>query len=191
MRKTLVIITILIISAIIGSIWMGVENVVLEKSYPLEYRDLVERYSEMYSVPKEIIYAVIKTESDFKSDAVSEKGAVGLMQITPDTYAWLCTKDNIEKDNPDLLYNPEINIRCGTLFLSLLYTEFSNWDTSFAAYNAGRGRVNEWLRDENISKDGILVDIPYKETREYVEKVNNAKNKYLNLYFDKNSLSEE
>lgn len=89
--------------------------------------------AEEYAVPEEVIYAVMSVESNFKSDAQSSKGAIGLMQITPDTFTWLCSKNNASDTNPELLYNPETNIRYGTYFLSLLYSEFGVWDTAFAA----------------------------------------------------------
>ena len=184
MRKTVAIIIILVLAALIGFVYLGVENAVCEKTHPLEYSELVEKYSQQYSVPKEIVYAVIKTESSFKSDAVSNKGAIGLMQIMPDTYSWLCTKDTFDNDSADMLYNPEINIKAGTLFLSLLYTEYGIWENVYAAYNAGRSRVNEWLKDEKYNDNGHLVNIPYKEVSSYIEKVTRAAEIYKELYFE-------
>ena len=116
----------------------------------------------------------MKTESGFKSDAVSVKGAIGLMQLTPDTFAWLCTKMGEADSAAERLYNPEVNIRYGTYFLSLLYTEFGVWDTCFAAYNAGRTKVSAWLKDPAFNQNGKLVNIPISETAAYVKKVNRA-----------------
>jgi len=185
MKRTIAIVIILILAALIGFLYLGVEEKVLESTHPTEYKELVEKYSEMYSVPKEIVYAVIKTESSFKSDAVSNKGAIGLMQITPDTYAWLCTKESFENNSADMLYNPEINIKAGTLFLSLLYTEFGIWENVYAAYNAGRTRVAGWLEIDEYNDNGRLVNIPYAETASYVEKVSKAAEIYTQLYSDK------
>jgi soluble lytic murein transglycosylase len=81
------------------------------------------------------------------------------------------------------LLDYEINIKFGTYFLSLLYEEFNDWDTALAAYNAGRGSVNKWLDDPNVTQDGKLVNIPFEETRNYIQKVNKAKEKYIQLYF--------
>ena len=184
MRKTVAIIIILVLAAVIGFVYLGIEQVVQEKMHPLEYSEYVEKYSQQYSVPKEIVYAVIKTESSFKSDAVSKKGAIGLMQITPDTYAWLCTKDSFSSDSADMLYNPEINIKAGTLFLSLLYSEYGIWENVYAAYNAGRAKVNEWLEDEKYNDNGHLINIPYKETASYIVKVTKAADIYTSLYFE-------
>lgn len=184
MKRTIIILSILIAAALAGCLWMKIDNVILEKTHPLKYTEYVEKYSAQYSVPKEIIYGVIKTESGYDSDVVSKKGAIGLMQITPETFEWLCSKEPCDDTNPQLLYNPEINIHYGTYFLSLLYTEFGTWENAFAAYNAGRGKVTEWLSQEEHSSNGRLVDIPYPETAEYVEKVIDATENYSKLYFD-------
>ena len=108
---------------------------------------------------------------------MSGAGAIGLMQITRETFWWLLTKAGEDMD-VDRLYDPEINIRYGTYFLSLLYEEFGDWDTVCAAYNAGRSRVHGWLDDPDITKDGKLVNIPITETAEYVVKVRKSAEKY-------------
>lgn len=186
MRKSIVVIFLLLIAAGFATAWVFIEDLILEKNHPLEYSETVEKYAKEYAVPKEIVYAVIHTESSFESDAVSSKGAIGLMQIIPETFDWLRFKMG-ESDTPvssDLLYNPETNIKYGTYYLSLLYTEFGVWDTAYAAYNAGRGKVNEWLSKPGNNNNGKLVDIPYKETSEYVVKVSKAAANYKELYFN-------
>ena len=184
MKRTAVILSILVLAALVSFAWIKVERIVLENNYPLEFKEYVDKYSEKYSVPENIVYGVIKTENNFKSDALSDKGAVGLMQITPETFEWLCTKEPYENASAELLYNPEINIRYGTLFLSMLYTEFGTWDNAYAAYNVGRTRVNNWLSQEQHNADGRLVNIPFPETANYVVKVAKAAETYKNLYFD-------
>lgn len=192
MKKTsLIIVGILIMSILIGTAIVLLDDYILSRTHPLKYTEYVEQYSNEYFVPREIIYAVIKCESSFQSDAVSYKGAIGLMQITPDTFDWLNSKTG-EELLPELLYNPAINIKYGTYFLSMLYTEFGNWNNAWAAYNAGRGRVSEWLLDERYSRDGYLTDIPYEETREYVKRVEKAAEVYKRLYFnEKERMIEE
>lgn len=188
MKKSFVIVLILAIAAGFATLWMFVQDKILERTHPLPYQEFVSQYATEYAVPQEVIYAVMSVESSFKSDAVSAKGALGLMQITPDTFTWLCSKSGDENTNPELLYNPETNIRYGTYFLSLLYTEFGVWDTVFAAYNAGRGRVNEWLKDPAHNSNGKLVDIPYPETASYVQKVEKSMLVYKKLYFGRDAL---
>lgn len=183
MKKSIIIVIILALAAVIATLWVFIEGIILEKTHPLPYNDLVERFSDEYAVPEEVIYAVMNTESSFKSDAVSKKGAIGLMQITPDTLDWLCMRHGTDENNPELLYNPEINIKYGTYFLSLLYTEFGVWDTVFAAYNAGRSRVAAWLEDPMYNQNGKIVNIPIAETKNYVEKVNKALIVYKKLYY--------
>ncbi len=183
MKKSFVIIFILALAAGFATLWVFVEDRILERTHPLPYHETVSAISAEYAVPEEVIYAVMSTESSFKSDAQSSKGAIGLMQITPETFYWLCSKNGAEDANPELLYNPETNIRYGTYFLSLLYSEFGVWDTAFAAYNAGRGKVNEWLKSAEYNSNGKLVNIPYPETASYVQKVNKAMLIYKKLYF--------
>lgn len=184
MKKTLTIISILIASAILAFFWTKIDTAIEKKSHPTEYLETVEKYANAHSVPKELIFAVIKTESKFKSDAVSSAGAVGLMQMTPETYAWLCEKNSDPDTDPNFLYTPEINIRYGVYYLDMLYSEFGSWEPALAAYNAGPSKVREWLKNPEYSSDGVLTYIPYKETREYVQKVMEAKDKYTELYFE-------
>lgn len=150
------------------------------KNYPMEYADIVEKYSSLYGVDEPVIYATILCESNFDSGAVSPKGAMGLMQLTPDTFEWLCTKTGEDIQSLDIL-DPEVNIRYGTYFLAMLYEEFGAADIVHAAYNAGRSRVRGWLKSEEYFKDGKLYNIPFKETRSYVEKIKRATQKYYNI----------
>jgi len=151
-------------------------------SYPCDFEEYVSKYSTQFGVPKEIIYSVIKTESDFQSNAVSHAGAVGLMQITKDTCDWVAMKLG-ERSEFALMYDPETNIRYGTYLISYLKLEYENWDTVFCAYNAGFGNVNKWLSDPKYSDgNGVLKDIPFAETRAYVEKVNESRKIYERLY---------
>lgn len=184
MKKTLVILIILALACGIATLSGLIGDVVERHFNPIKYSETVEHCAEEYGVPVQIIYAVIKTESDFRPDAVSPKGAIGLMQLTPATFEWLCGKTG-EASYSGLLYDPEINIRYGTYFLSLLHDEYKSWDTVYAAYNAGRGKVNEWLSAEEHNNNGRLKDIPYAETANYVEKVKKAVSLYERLYFAK------
>lgn len=179
-------VTVLIIIALsigVGFAYEYICDVFDRKAHPQEYRELVTRYAAEYGVPEHIIYAVIKIESNFRSDAKSTAGALGLMQMTPDTFDWLMTilRENYEVG---MLYDPETNIKYGTYFLSYLYREFGLWETAWAAYNAGFARVKEWQKNEEYAdENGVLISIPYKETREYVKKVKKASEIYERLYY--------
>ena len=152
-------------------------------SHPQQYAEFVSKYSEEYGVPEYIIYAVIKTESDFDSAAMSEDGAIGLMQLMPDTFSWL-TEIQDESYETGMLYDPETNIRYGTYYLSYLYGLYARWPTAYAAYNAGPNNVDEWLTDGRYSKDGMsLYNIPFPETEDFVSSVEKSAKLYEELYY--------
>lgn len=152
-------------------------------AYPCKYTFEIEKYADEYDVPRALLFAVIHTESGFDPNAVSSAGALGLTQITPETFHWLQTKTG--ETLPDsALYEPDVSVRYGALFYSMLLSEFGgDIRTAVAAYHAGRGQVNAWLRDGQYSADGKTLDIiPSRDTNHYVYKVTKAINIYNNLY---------
>lgn len=154
-----------------------------KNAYPREYAEYVDHYAEVYGVPETLIYAVIRTESGFDSGAVSSAGAVGLMQMLPETFAWLTDEILFEHLESGMLYDPETNIRYGTYLLSRLYDRYGSWEVALAAYNGGVGNVDKWLEDPAYSDgDGGLKKIPFRETRQYVKKITNAYETYERLY---------
>ena len=153
------------------------------KLYPIKYSKYVDKASEDYNVDKALVYAMIHTESHFNENAVSSAGAVGLMQLTPETYEWLCNKRDIDYVDGGL-YEPSINIDFGTYLISYLFNEFCDEKLVIAAYNAGPDNVKAWLKNPRYSPDGkTLAKIPYAETEKHVEKVLDAEEKYKKLYF--------
>ena len=105
-----------------------------------------------------------------------------MTQITPETFEWLRMKLGETQGELSLL-DPETSIKYGAFFLSYLLDEFGETPVALAAYHAGRGRVNSWLKDPEISPDGkTLTKIPISETAHYVKKVTKALNIYSNLY---------
>lgn len=180
--KIKAVILIILLTAVLFGAFFITGKSVMKLIYPMKYSELVEKYSAEYGIDKELLYAVIKTESSFKPNAVSNADAAGLTQITPETFEWLKTKLGEEDENLSLL-DPETSVKYGAFFLSYLLDEFGNTDTAVAAYHAGRGRVNGWLEDKSISPDGkTLENIPIAETAHYVKKVNKALNAYNELY---------
>ena len=155
-----------------------------EITYPLEYKDEIEKASEEFDVPIERICAVIYVESRFDPSVTSSVGARGLMQIMPETFADVQKALKTDYTDDDL-YDPAVNIRAGTYYLSYLYKILGDWELVHAAYNAGIGNVWSWLDDDRYSKDGKLTDIPFGETENYLKKVAIAKEKYKELYFSK------
>ncbi len=178
-----VIIIILIMALILGVIGYFGYRYYLEKTYPLRYSDYVEKYAAENHINKYLVYAVIKTESGFRSDAVSDVGARGLMQIMEDTFDWIKFKSDDEDTVYYEMYDPKTNIDFGCRLLGYLYEEFGNVEAVAAAYHAGRGGVNEWLEDSRYSKDGVHLDvIPIPDTAHYVDKITKAMDMYIKLY---------
>ncbi|WP_353654950.1 lytic transglycosylase domain-containing protein [Clostridium sp. CCUG 7971] len=148
--------------------------------YPKKYSEYVEEYAKEFSLDENLVYSVIKAESKFKQDAVSHKGAKGLMQISDITRDW--AKEELELGEIDI-FDPAVNIRVGCWYINKLYKEFGKLDLVIAAYNGGSGNVKKWLRNNEYSKDGQkLHSIPFKETSNYVEKVSKNYEKYNKIY---------
>lgn len=151
--------------------------------YPQKYSAEVQKYSEQYGVDADLIYAVIKCESNFDTRALSHANAYGLMQITKETYEWAAKREKDEDYAMHSLFEPDTNIRYGCVIYSIFEKEFSDISTTLAAYNAGRGRVNTWLSNQNYSKDGKTLDvIPFVETQNYVKKVLRTQKIYQLIY---------
>ncbi len=160
-----------------------VTAVMLRFCYPRKYSALVSDFSKRYGISENLVYAIIKCESGFDPSAKSEAGAVGLMQITPDTLSWAAMREGESDISDGMLYDAYTNIRYGCCIFSLLYGEFGDIETALAAYNAGRGKVLGWLADSRYSDDGVLLsDIPYGETLKYVKKVKTVKRIYELIY---------
>lgn len=151
--------------------------------YPLsDYKNEIISAAREYEIDAALLFAVIRTESAFDKNAVSDKGAAGLMQITEKTAAYVASLRGIEEYD---LFDAATNIDFGCYYFKYLENRFSDKNTCLAAYNAGEGKVFSWLKDERYSKDGkTLFLIPFKETDEYVKKVNKSLGKYQNLYFN-------
>ena len=149
--------------------------------YPDNYKAEVDKYSRKYDVSAELVYAVIRAESKFDKDAVSEKGAKGLMQIMDSTGEWISKKIKISE--PDL-FDPDTNIEIGTYYLDYLLDMYDGDRVcAVAAYNAGPANVDEWLKNPEYSKNGKTLDkIPFEETEKYVKRVMENIEKYGFLY---------
>lgn len=185
--KAFICIAVVLIIAITGAYGLkALHEKYIYNTYPLKYSTEVESASEKYGIDKYLIYGIIKTESDFDPNAVSSAGAIGLMQITPETFEWIQTyyvDEEYDKYTVDDLYNSGINIDYGTNILSVLLDMYGNEDTAVCAYNAGVGHVNSWLEDKKYSDDGkTLKTVPFKETENYRHTVAQNKSCYNKLY---------
>lgn len=178
--KARTVLIILLISILLGFICNVLFTCIDRLIYPETYYDSVMKYSEEYSVPAELVFAVIKVESNFKTNAVSSVGAIGLMQIMPSTHKWLASKLG-ESTLTALLYDADTNIKYGTYYLQYLYTKFGTWEKAIIAYNWGEGNFSEFLEQHGYS-EGNYSSIPVRETRNYVKKVMHHWEKYNELY---------
>jgi soluble lytic murein transglycosylase len=144
---------------------------------PLEHEDIIRQQAQEKGVDAALIAAVIDTESKF-SDAESSAGARGLMQITPEAAKFIEKQSGGTTFNLSDLDDPEINIRYGTFLLKELLERYDG-DTvaALAAYNAGPGNADKW------GGSGLEIDeIPYPETRAYVELVLERQKEYRHKY---------
>lgn len=158
--------------------------------YMWEYQQDIITYSEKNKIDPFLIAAIIKNESGFNHKAVSKVGAVGLMQIMPETGAWIAEQMGLEGYTDDQLYQSRTNIRMGCWYVGELEHEFKkNMVLLLIAYNAGRGQAKEWMEKNNWDYDFNSPEkIPYPDTREYVIKVLRDRDKYYLLYKDKLNL---
>lgn len=165
---------------------LKVPNKIMKILYPIEYENLVTLYSQEYQVDEYLIYAIIKAESNFEIDAVSSKGAKGLMQLMENTAKDVVKRVNIDISSEDLsekLLEPDININLGTKYISILLQKYGNIPVALTAYNAGIGTVDNWIEKGIIKENGEDIEnVPYKETNQYVRKILGSYKIYQELY---------
>lgn len=136
--------------------------------FPQKYSAEISSACKKFEVDEAIVYSIINIESHFDKTALSNKGAVGLMQILPSTADGLAKELSLQEFD---LKNPQDNILLGTYYIKLLCKRFENLKTALCAYNAGPSNVSLWLKDKEKSQDGKnLQNIPFSQTQKYVEK---------------------
>ncbi len=152
--------------------------------YPLAYRHIIVQEASRAQLDPSLVAAMINVESRWRADAVSRKGARGLMQLMPATAQWIAEKTGQGAVQEEDLFSPEVNIRLGVSYLADLLTQFDNNEIlALAAYNGGRGNVKTWL--ESGVWDGSeehIESIPFGETRRYVLKVQAQRQIYDRIY---------
>jgi soluble lytic murein transglycosylase len=138
---------------------------------------LIKKYCVEYNLKPELICSIIHTESKFDQYAVSRRGASGLMQIRKSTADWGAREIGIHNYDYTRIFEANINIQIGCWYIDKLFKQFKNYDLAICAYNAGSGNVSKWIRqmkDANASE----IDIPFKETRNYIKRVRKNENIY-------------
>ena len=144
--------------------------------YPLEYDHIVTGHAENYDLDPALLAAVIYRESKFDADARSSSGAIGLMQLLPDTAKGIAVHTGGEKFVVEDLYDPEINVRYGSFYLRRLLKKYDDERLALAAYNAGQANVDQWIAEGG--------EIQFPETRQYVDEVLELRDVYARAYGD-------
>ena len=142
--------------------------------YPLRYEQVVRGHARNYRLNPALLAAVIYTESKFDANAQSAAGAIGLMQLLPDTAKGIATRTGGKRFVVSDLTDPEINVRYGAWYLRHLLDRYGNERTALAAYNAGQANVDRWK--------AAGVGIQFRETRYYVDKIERIKKIYASAY---------
>jgi soluble lytic murein transglycosylase len=140
----------------------------LRARYPLRYDHIVRGHAENYRLDPALVAAVIYQESKFRADAKSDSGAVGLMQLLPETAQGIAARTGGSEFEVDDLYDPEINVRYGSWYLRHLIDKYGTEARALAAYNGGQGNLDR----------GIM----YPETRHYVDRVLELRGIYRKAY---------
>lgn len=151
--------------------------------YPLEYEDMIRTYAAEFDLEPAFVAAVIWAESSFRAEIQSGAGAVGLMQIMPETGAWIAGKLELAEFSRQQLTDPSINIRMGCWYLAYLERRFDGHTLSMlAGYNAGPKNVEKW--QAQLPEGSVLQaeDIPFAETQQYVQRVERVQKIYERLY---------
>jgi soluble lytic murein transglycosylase len=152
--------------------------------YPLEHQQAVREEAARNRLDPALVAAVIDTESGFAADSLSARGAVGLMQVQPETADFVAGLPRRPSPSPGRLAEPEVNIAYGTRFLRYLIDRYGSVDLALAAYNGGPGNLGRWLEDARARGEELRIpdDIPFAETRGFVRKVREAIPIYRRAY---------
>ncbi len=137
--------------------------------WPIDFQSAVRTAAAAQSLEPDLVYAVIYAESRFDPEAVSPRGAIGLMQIMPATSRWIAQQLNLNAPSDEELLDVEQNLRYGTWYLRHLLDRYDDVETALLAYNAGPTTVDRWL---------VESESPYSETVTYVRRVRAAQPVY-------------
>lgn len=176
----------LLVLLVAGTVLFAVfQDKIKRWEYPIEYPEYVTYYADKYDIDPLMLYAFIRTESNFNPRADSNAGARGLMQITEVTFDWIKSKIAPTEDLTfEDLYDPETNIRFGSYFVSYCLLRYQDdLATAAAAYHSGWGTVDDLLSQAEYSADGKTLDhYPYPQMRLYVKKITSSYQRYQEIY---------
>jgi soluble lytic murein transglycosylase len=148
----------------------------LRARYPLEYEHIVRGHAANHDLDPALLAAVVYVESRFDPNAESAAGAIGLMQLLPETAEGIALRTGGTAFVVADLRDPEINVRYGSWYLDHLLERYGDARLALAAYHAGQGNVDEWRR--------AGAGIAFPETRDYVEQVLETRDVYERVYRD-------
>jgi soluble lytic murein transglycosylase len=153
-------------------------------AFPMPYRESLESNSRSRALDPHIVAALIRQESEFDPKAISRARAYGLTQVLPATGRQLSRRAGMRSFTPAMLFEPEVNLKLGTIHLKTLLDQHEgSWEQTLAAYNAGKSRVSQWLTwGEYREPAEFIENIPFTETREYVQIVLRNADIYRRLY---------
>jgi len=160
------------------------EEAVREVALPLRHEDIIRQQAEAKDLDPSLIAGVIYVESRFR-DQTSVAGAKGLMQILPSTADYIAHKSGGTAFVQGDLATPQINISYGSWYLRYLLAHYEgNELLALAAYNAGEGKVDEWYREASARGEEFEAEshIPFPETRNYVTRVLDVRERYKREY---------
>ena len=172
--KTKLWIVIVAIVLFVVAIFLFLPSILGDTIYPLKYENYIAKYSTEYGVDPALVAAVIMQESRFNPKAVSYAGAQGLMQFMPGTAATMARE--VGKTSYDI-FDAETSVQFGAAHIRDLLLKYNgNIDAALAGYNAGTGNADRWLAA------GIMDNVPFSETRNYIKNVKNYQNRiFLNI----------
>lgn len=182
-KRLLVLLLVLLVAGTV--LFAAFQDKIERWEYPIEYSEYVTYYADKYDIDPLMLYAFIRTESNFNPKADSDAGARGLMQITEVTFDWIKTKIAPTEDLTfEDLYDPETNIRFGSYFVSYCLLRYQDdLATAAAAYHSGLGTVDGLLSQAEYSADGKTLDhYPYPQMRLYVKKITSSYQRYQEIY---------
>lgn len=153
----------------------------MQSLYPFHYWDIISNWAKERNISPALVIGLMRQESRFEAQIRSRSGAIGLMQIMPDTGSWIASKKGVNNYNLD---TPADNISFGTWYLAYTHSRYGdNSMLAVASYNAGPGAVGKWVEERGVGDpDEFVNSIPYEETRDYVSKVLGNYWNYLRLY---------
>lgn len=186
-RHVAILALLIVLSIGFGLAFDAIATAVDRHQYPIveSLAEQVTRESEKHGIEEPILWAVLCTSGGFVSNAVSEDGRIGLMQLSPKVFSFVCTEVwKGEAMDAGMLYDPTTNLSAGCAYLAYLYTCYGVWEHVYAAYFAGIETVNTWLANpENLTAQGVLNRIPDAPTAAYVKEVTQAADHYRQLYY--------